>query len=53
MPLLTITGGPDKGNTDGARRIDERESQVKVGLSIAGEYTMRFEAVASKVGPWK
>ena len=49
--LLTITGGPDKGNTETARRIDEQESQVKIELPVAGEYTVRFEAAAPKVGP--
>ncbi len=51
VPLLRMAGGPDKGNTDSARRIDERESQVKIDLPVAGEYTVRFEAAAPKVGP--
>ncbi len=51
VALLKITGGPDKGNTDSARRIDERESQLEIDLPVAGEYTVRFEAAAPKVGP--
>ena len=51
VPLLTINGGPEQGNTEAARRIDERESQVKIDLPLAGEYTVRFEATAPKVGP--
>ena len=51
VPLLKLAGGPDKGNTDSARRIDERESHVKIDLPVAGEYTVRFEAAAPKVGP--
>jgi hypothetical protein len=45
-----MTGGPDKGNTETARRVDERESQVKIDLPVAGEYTVRFEAAVPKVG---
>ncbi len=51
VDLLTITGGPENGNTSTARRVDERESSVTVSLAIAGTYTLRFEAGAPKVGP--
>ena len=41
VDLMKITGGPDKGNTSGARRLDERESSVAADLAIPGTYTVQ------------
>ncbi len=51
LDLLAITGGPDKGNTGSARRIDERASSLEIDCSQAGAYTLRIDALAPKVGP--
>ncbi len=50
VDLLSITGGPDKGNTATARRIDDRASTVEVDCPLPGLYTVKIEAVAPKVG---
>ncbi len=49
VELLNISGGPDKGNTAGARRLDDRQSTVQVDLPVAGQYTVKLEALAPKL----
>jgi hypothetical protein len=46
--LLTIAGGPEKGNTDTSRRMDEREAAVKVEFPAAGDYTLRLDWQGNK-----
>ena len=48
--LTTISGGPDKGNTSTARRVDERESKLEINCPLTGVYTVRVEALAPKLG---
>lgn len=50
VDLMKIAGGPDRGNTGTARRIDARESTVEVELTPAGQYAVEIEATAPKVG---
>lgn len=47
--LLAMTGGPDKGNTDTARRIDDREATVGFDAATPGQYTIRVDFQAGKV----
>src|SRR6185369_6587143 len=46
--LLTISGGPDKGNTANARRIDDHESTVSFDAAEAGPYTIRVDFQGNK-----
>jgi hypothetical protein len=46
--LLTMTGGPDKGNTDNARRLDDREATVKFETTTAGQHTIRVDLQSAK-----
>ncbi len=46
--LLSITGGPDKGNTGTARRIDDHESTVGFDAAEAGPYTIRVDFQGGK-----
>ena len=48
--LLKITGGPDRGNTEFSRRVDERESSLTQELTMAGKYTLLLEVSAPKLG---
>lgn len=47
--LLSITGGPDKGNTDTARRLDDRESTAAFEAALPGPHTIRIDFQATKV----
>jgi hypothetical protein len=47
--LLSISGGPDKGNTDSARRIDDREATVGFDAATPGQHTIRVDLQAAKV----
>ena len=51
VDLLTIEGGPKQGSTDVSRKIDEVEATAPVELPIAGDYTVRLQLQAAKVGP--
>jgi len=50
VDLLKIAGGPDKGNTENSRRLDDRAASIKLDFPLAGQYTLKIEAVAAKVG---
>ena len=49
LDLLTLAGGPDKGTTASARRLDDREASVKFTTTTAGEHTLRLDLQAYKV----
>ena len=46
--LLSISGGPDKGNTATARRLDDRESNVSFDAAEAGTFTIRVDMQGGK-----
>lgn len=50
IDLLALKGGPEKGNTPSARRVDESFATIQVELPVAGQYTLRLEATGARVG---
>ncbi len=50
VDLLAIKGGPDKGNTPTARRLDERTASVEIDCPLQGLYTAKLEVVAPRIG---
>jgi mono/diheme cytochrome c family protein len=50
VDLLSIEGGPG-GATPVSKKIDERESTVKVELPVPGEYQIKLTVSAEKLGP--
>jgi hypothetical protein len=50
VDLLKIEGGPSTGSTPNSRRIDEREATAKIELPVAGEYLLKLDVSAKKVG---
>ncbi len=50
VDLLKIEGGPGNGSTPNSRRIDEQESTAKIELPVAGEYLLKLDVSAKKVG---
>ncbi len=50
VDLLSIEGEPKNGSTPTSRRISEHESTVKADLPVAGEYILRIEVNANKLG---
>jgi hypothetical protein len=50
VDLLALKGGPEKGNTPSARRVDENHASIQVELPVAGQYTFRIEASGPRVG---
>ena len=50
VDLLALRGGPDKGNTPTARRVDESHASIELELPVAGQYTLRLEATGPRVG---
>jgi mono/diheme cytochrome c family protein len=50
VDLMRIQDGPG-GATPMSKKIDERESTVKVELPVEGEYEIRMEVSAEKIGP--
>jgi len=46
--LLTISGGPDKGNTAASRRIDDHESTVSFDADESGTFTIRVDFQGNK-----
>jgi hypothetical protein len=50
VDLMKIEGGPATGSTPNSRRIDERECTAKIDLPVAGEYLLKLDVSAKKVG---
>jgi len=50
VDLMKIEGGPKKGTTSIARKIDENESTVKLDLPLAGQYDVKLVVESQKVG---
>ena len=46
VDLLALRGGPDKGNTPTARRVDESHASIELELPVAGQYTLRWRPPA-------
>jgi hypothetical protein len=46
--LLTMQGGPDKGNTDNARRVDDREATAGFEAATPGQHTIRVDFQSGK-----
>lgn len=50
IDLLALKGGPEKGNTPTSRRVDESHATIEIELPVAGQYTLKLEAVGPRVG---
>ncbi len=50
VPLLSLKGGPEKGSTPTARRIDDSAATVTIETSIAGEYSLRIQLNGRRIG---
>ena len=50
IDLLALKGGPEKGSTPVSRRVDETLVSVEINLPVAGQYTLRLEAIGPRVG---
>ncbi|MDQ3621966.1 MAG: DUF1592 domain-containing protein, partial [Verrucomicrobiota bacterium] len=48
--LLTIEGGPQQGSTENSRKVDKNDAIAHVQLPVAGDYTIRLQVQAPKVG---
>lgn len=48
--LLTMQGGPDRGNTENARRIDDREATAGFDTATPGTHTIRVDFQSGKAG---